>query len=378
MTDTDQQSEPDPEQEPRAGTEPVEQDARHDDDMPATGTTSASKGRPIVAGIIGVVAVLSMVLGVVGFWTVDTATDSERFERRVQVLLQDDEISNALADRVVTEVADAINLREAVRSVVPEVLDPAVDLLLAGVRSRVEDRTAELIRSPAVSENVAAAAGRAHAAAVDVIEGESVVDGVTVTDGEVRINLLPLMGRAITAVQEVGLLRNVVVPDLDRGGDPGEQRAALAAALGRDLPEGFGEPVIFRSESLSEVGGTVQVVRDMFVLAKRVFWILLLAGLGLAALSIRLSAQRWRAAAFVVAGLFFMALVFRLVLSAASSRVPDVVQAPGARETVRQIASNLENSFNQTLTWYATIVLLALITVALIEFGLPAWRRRRT
>lgn len=366
MTDTDQRPEPDPEQEPRAETESSD-----------PGPTGASQGRPIVAGIIGVVAVLSMVLGVVGFWTVDTATDSERFERRMQELLQDEAISNALAERVVTEVAGAINLREAVRSVVPEVLDPAVDLLLAGVRSRVEDRTAELIRSPVVSENVAAAAGRAHEAAVDVIEGESVVDGVTVTDGEVRINLLPLMGRAITAVQEVGLLRDVVVPELDRGGDPREQRAALAAALGRDLPEGFGEPVVFRSESLSEVGGTVEVVRDTFVLAKRVFWILLLAGLGLAALSIRLSVQRWRAAAFLVAGLFLMALIFRLVLAAASSRVPDVVEAPGARETVRQVASNLENSFNQTLTWYATIVLLAFIAVALIEFGLPAWRRRR-
>jgi hypothetical protein len=335
-----------------------------------------SRGRSIAAGVVGVLAVLGMVAGMLGFWTVDTATDSDRFEEQVAELLEDEEISNALAARVVAELAETIRIRDAVRAVVPEVLEPAIDLLLAGVRSRVEDRTAELIRTPEVAENVAAAAGRAHRAAVDVIEGESVVDGVTVADGEVRVNLLPLMARALVSLQEVGLLRDVTIPQLDRTGDPDDQRAELSAALGRDLPDDFGQPVVFRSDSLDEVGDTVQVVRDLLVLAKRTFWILLVAGVGLGALSIWLSVQRWRAASFIVAGLFLLTLILRLVMARASARLPDVVTGPGARETVRQIVGDLQDSLNQTMVWYAALALVGLFAVALFQFGLPAWRRR--
>ena len=338
---------------------------------------SARHGRSIAAGIVGVLAVLAMVGGVLGFWTLKTATDSERFEAQVEELLADEEISDALARRVVTELAASLDLREAIRSVVPEVLEPAVDLVLAGVRSRVEDRTAELIRTPAVTERVATAAGRAHAAAVDVVEGDPAVEGVTVTDGEVRVNLLPLMSGAITTLQETGLFRNVVVPELDRTGAPDEQRAELAAALGRDLPADFGEPVVFRSESLDEVGGTVQLVRDVLVLAKRSFWLLLVGGLGLASLSIWLSEQRWRSASFVVAGLFLLTLVLRLVLTRASSRVPYAVEAPGARETVRQLAGDLERSLNETMLWFAALALLVLIAAAAAQFGFPSRQRRR-
>lgn len=357
-------------------TDPAVSDPGGDPTSPSTADRAPGRGRSILAGIAGVVAVLGLVGGIVGFWTLDTASDSERFEEQIADLLEDEEISDALAQRVVNDLAAVLGLRDAVVAVVPEVLEPAVDLLLAGVRSRVEDRTAELIRTPAVTERIAAAAGRAHAAAIDVVEGESVVDGVTVTDGDVRVNLLPLMSRAITTLQEVGLLRDVVVPEMDRTGDPDEQRDQLATALGRDLPADFGEPIVFRSDSLDRVGDTVDVVRDALVLAKRAFWLLLIGGIGLAAVSVWFSTNRWRSAAFLVAGLFLMTLLLRLVLARAMTRLPDVVESPGARETVRQLAGDLEDSLNQTMGWFAAVSLLLLAAAAAVQFGLPAWRRR--
>jgi hypothetical protein len=338
---------------------------------------SSSRARSIAAGIVGVIAVIGLVIGIVGFWTVRTATDSDRFEDRVEELLVSEEVSDGLSRRVVAEVATEVGIREAVIDVVPEVLRPVVDLVGAGVRARVEDRLAELIRQPEVAETIAAAAGRAHGAAINVLEGDAGVEGVEVTDGEVRINLLPLTARAIGVMQEVGLFRDVTVPVFDRSGDPDEQRAELEAALDRDLPDEFGQPVVFRSDSLDRLGETVERAQDLFLLAKRASWALILVGAGLGALAIWLSRARWRAACWLVAGLFLFTLVLGIVMDRVGARLPEAVAEPGAQETVRQVADGLETSLNRTMMVYSSLALLALAVVAFVQLGLPWWQRRR-
>ncbi|MCB0967586.1 MAG: hypothetical protein KDB37_12185 [Ilumatobacter sp.] len=337
------------------------------------------RGRSIGAGLIGVAAVACLVAGLLGAWTVQTATDTERFESKVETLLLDEEISDALARRVVAEVAEGIGIRDAIHDAVPEVLEPAVDLLLAGVRTRVEDRLAELVRTPEVAEGVAVVAGRAHATAVAVLEGDDVVDGVDVSNGEVRINLLPLTTRALGILQdEFGLFGDVDLPEMDRTGDPAQQRAALEAAFDRDLPDEFGTPVVFESERLDDVGAEVQTLQDLFLLAKRAYWLLIIAGLALAGVSIWLSAQRWRAAAYLVAGMFATALVFRIVGGEASDRLPEVVQSPGARATVSSVTDALVADLNQTLLVCAVVTLMALVAAAVVLLGAPFAAGRNT
>jgi len=224
---------------------------------------------------------------------------------------------------------------------------------------------------------VAAAAGRSHELAIDVIDGDALPDSVDVTDGEVRVNLLPLTARALTSMQEVGLLADVTVPVLERGGDPAEQRAELAAALGRDLPSDFGTPVVYRSDSLARAGDTVQVVRDVLVLAKRTAWFLLIGGLALAGLAIWLSRLRWRSASFLVAGVFLFALIIRLVMSRATDRLPNAVEGSGAKATIRDVAAGLEQSLNRTMAGYATLALVVLAVAATVRFDLLGRARRR-
>jgi len=349
-------------------------------DSPAETSEPVRQRRPlrsIASAILGTLAVICLVGGVIGFWTMRTATNSDRFEDRVDELLSTEEISNSLARRVVDEVVEQTDVRARVNEVVPERLEPLTDVLLAGVRTRAEVRVGELIRSDEVSAAISQAAGRAHAAAIDVLQGDDAVEGVTVEDGEVRINLLPLTARALTALQEIGLFSDVDFPEFDRSGDPDEQRQELSEALGRDLPDDFGEPVVFTSDSLSDLGDTVNTVQELLLLARRVFWILLIAGLGLAALSIWLARFRWRCASFIVAGLFAVALVIRIVGAEAVSRVPQAVKQPGAKFAVADIASNLEDSLNDTLLTFCVLILIGLGVAMWLVLGIPAMRRRR-
>lgn len=350
-----------------------------DDTTPAPSETATTSGRlrSVGTGLIGAAAVVCLVGGMVGLWTVQTATDSERFEDRVEQLLRDEEISDALARRVVTDVAEGIGIRDAVVDVLPDVLVPAADYLLAGVRTRVEDRTAELIRTDEVSSNVAAVAGLAHEAAVAVLEGDNEIDGVDISSGEVTLNLLPLTNRVLGLLQtEFGLLPRVELPEMDRTGDPDEQRAELSAALGRELPADFGTPVVFRSERLDEIGTEVQALRDVFTLAQRAFWLLLIAGVALAGLSVWLARQRWRAACYLVAGLFATTLVVGVVGNQANTRLPEAVESPGARAAVTTITNELTDDLGETLIGYSIVALMILVAAGVVLIGAP-WAARR-
>ena len=69
---------------------------------------------------------------------------------------------------------------------------------------------------------------RAHRRAMQLLEGDGLVDGITVVDGEVSVNLLPLIGRGLTQLQGLGLFSDLEVPEMTADGNPDDQIAALS------------------------------------------------------------------------------------------------------------------------------------------------------
>ena len=121
------------------------------------------------------------------------------------------------------------------------------------------------------------------------------IDGITVEDGAVTVNLLPLVGRALTFVQGLGFLEQFDVPELTRAGDPTEQLAELETAIGRDLPDNFGQLTVFESDKLAEAQASVENAQRAMALLKRATW--LLAGLAVVLLvaTVLLAHNRLRA-----------------------------------------------------------------------------------
>ena len=83
--------------------------------------------------------------------------------------------------------------------------------------------------------------------AMQLLQGDGLVDGITVVDGAVTVNLLPLIGRGLDRLQELGLFSDLEMPDADRrrrsrradrrarGGDRSRPPRRLRSA--RRLPE---------------------------------------------------------------------------------------------------------------------------------------------
>lgn len=342
-------------------------DADVDDADVADEAGGPGRGRTITVVLLGAVSVVLLYGSLLGFWTIRTATDSERFEERIEEILQSEEVSAALARVVLDEVGASLDLRGEVVAITPESLDPVVELLFAGLQSRLEDRLAELIRQPAVSSNVAAVAGTAHELAIKVLEGDRLVDFASVDGGQVRINLVPLAARALDLLPDFGILADADIPEFERGGDPDQQVAELEAALDRDLPENFAQPVIFTSTTLEQAGDTVDLARSVLLLAKRSFWILLIAGLGVGAGAIWMSQRRLRTAAYLVAGLLGVFAVTAYLTDTVAGRVPDAVVNPGASATVNEVVSGLQRDLNRMLLLVAVIAVAGLVAAYLVE-----------
>ena len=91
----------------------------------------------------------------------------------------------------------------------------------------------------------------AHAAAVKILKGET-IKGVSTANGEVTLNLFPMISQALTVVGEKapGILGGDRIPKLTASITPDQARAKLSAALGRPLPADFGVITVFKSDQL--------------------------------------------------------------------------------------------------------------------------------
>ena len=128
------------------------------------------------------------------------------------------------------------------------------------------------LSSPEVQEIITQIVERAHSRAMDLLQGDGLSGAISAVDGEVTVNLLPLIGRGLTRLQELGLFDDLEIPDLSADGDPSEQIAELEEATGRDLPDDFGQLVVYQSDQLADRQASLESAQQTVALAKRAVW----------------------------------------------------------------------------------------------------------
>jgi transaldolase len=101
------------------------------------------------------------------------------------------------------------------------------------VRSAVSGRLEDVLAAESTRTLLARVVEGTHARLMRVLEGDGVADGVTVEDGEVHLNLLPLVGLGLHEVQALGYLEGVEVPELAAGGDPAKVASVASFFVSR-------------------------------------------------------------------------------------------------------------------------------------------------
>jgi hypothetical protein len=327
-------------------------------------TTRGGWLRGVAAGVVGVLAVVLLLVSAIAVWARVTLFDSDKIAALAGDALAEPEVTEALANRVTQEVFAAVDVETLLDDVLPNSLDRLAPVMTGGLQAAVDRGLTEAFENPEVQDLIIDLVRRAHSAAMRLLEGDGLVDGITVVDGAVTLNLLPLLDRGLTRLQSFGLLSDVELPDLTADGDPQQQIADLESALGRDLPEDFGQLVVYQSDRLSDAQASVESAQRTLVLAKRALWVLLIAAAALIALTIIIARNRWRAAMLLGLGTVAAIVIARTGVRRVRDDAPELVERPGGKAA---LAAMLDGAASGLLRTFG-LVLLTGAVVALIAF----------
>ena len=177
--------------------------------------------------------------------------------------------------------------------------------------------------------------------AVELLRGDGLIDGVTVSGDSVTLNLLPLLGLAFTEVQQLGLLENVQLPELTRDGDPDEQIAALSEALGRDLRPDFGQVVVYQGDQIAKATEALDQAQRAVAIGLRAVWVLVALTVVLVAATLLLARERWHALFGLSLALVAMMVVLRTIIHRVVDEAPDLASRPAGASTIAIVLDDL-------------------------------------
>jgi hypothetical protein len=312
--------------------------------------------RSIVAVIVGVVAVLGVVVSVTAAWAHQVLFDSSRVAGAVEETLARPEVTDSLTAYITDEIVEAV----------AQQAPGAVALLPDGSRQLVEDAVRSALTAPSTQRVVAVVVEQAHAGLIRVLEGGSLVDGVSIVDDTVTVNLLPIAAFGLDALQQRGLLAGITVPDLPADGDPMAQVAALEAATGRNLPDDLGQLVVYRSDAVAEAGVAIARAQHALVVVRRALVATVALTALAAALSILLARKRLRAVGLLAVGVAGAMGVARWAVGLVRTEAPLVVRDATGRVAVSTMVSDLSAWL---LTAVSAVLIAALVVGAVALFG---------
>jgi hypothetical protein len=330
------------------------------------------RARSITATVLGILAVLVLTVGIGAVWAKVTVLRSDRVAELVNDAIAQPEVQQALATYLADSAATAADLESALRNVLPDALDRFAPSIAAGAESAVERVLERVLSTEQFQQIVTTVVEKAHAEAMRVLRGDGLPGGINVENGKVSLNTLPLLTQALTALQSAtGLFSNVEIPQLSAGGDPAEQEAELEAAFGRDLPAGFGQLVVYQSDTVAKAQESVQNAQRLFVIAKRALLAVILLSVVLVAATILVAPRRARAVLVLALGTTAAMVILRSAVRAVVNQAPDLTDRPGAKAAIRSILGGASES----LLRLSGLVLLVSIVTVIGMLLLRHWRR---
>ncbi|MEX0846657.1 MAG: hypothetical protein WD023_02675 [Ilumatobacteraceae bacterium] len=323
------------------------------------------RGRSVVAGLLAVIAVLGVLASVIAVWAQNVLFDADSMVTAVNTALDEPEVTDAMAVYVTDQIFTLVDVDGFVTGVLPEQLQPLEGALVGGARSLVQDRVETVLVADGTRQLIDKVVVKGHAALMKLLEGDGLSGGITVVEGKVTVNTLPIISRGLLAVQDKGLFTKFDVPEFTADQDAADQIAELEAMTGRDLPDDIGQLVVYESGALAQGQTTLANAQRAVVLVKRsIVGILILTVVSIVGAVLVAQRRRRMAIGLGLAGVM-MLFVAQAVINKVIDQAPTLVVQPGARaaigSTVRSLASGL-----LTLVYITIIVGLVLVLVAWI------------
>lgn len=355
--------------------------------------------RSWVAVILVVLTSLSLALSTVSVWTHRTLFDTDQFMELVDGAIDDPALAAALSTEVSDQVLTALDLQTrvsnaldrldaalsgALTSIAPgdrvgEILGgsnrPTLSVLAPSVTQTLEARLAEriddLITSEQFRERLTTIVREAHGAAVALIRAEpEQYENVYVQDGEVRLNLLGVIGSVLQEVRSdiEPYLPDVTLPDALTGSIE-NATSQLADSLRGELPNDFGQVTIMSADTLDDIQ-SIGDAADRFVILSVLLTVVLLIA------TIVVSPDRRRTLIHLAIGAVVAIVLALLAVRSAREAIIEQITDPNAEQTAQTLLGDLIGD----LRGFAMIVVSIAVVVGLGAFiaGRPSLVARFT
>jgi hypothetical protein len=330
------------------------------------------RGRSIGATVLGILAVLVLTLTVVAVWARAIVIRPEPVADLVGDAIAEPEVQQALATYLATTAAEAGDLEGRLKSALPSQLATFAPTITAGATVAAERVVERVLATPQFEQVVRTLVERAHARAMQLLQGDGIGHGINVDNGQITLNTLPLISSALTSLQSAtGLLSNVQIPQFAADGNPQQQIDQLSQTVGRDLPADFGQIVVYQSDTVAKAQSAVQDAQRMVVLAKRAVWLLLILSVVLVAATILVAPRRPRAVLVLALGTLAAMVLLRSALRTVVDQAPNLVSGAGAKAAVGSIVGGAARSLQRL----AGVVLLVAVVAAVVAVLVRRWRR---
>jgi hypothetical protein len=317
------------------------------------------RARSLTAALLTVVACLAITVTVPAVWTYRTLFVTDAFVDRVTPIGFDPAVTPVLSDRLTTQIFGLIDVEAIVADALPPRGQVLAGPLTGGIEDFVREKVNEVLSSDRFRDRWIQANRFAHTQIVAILRDESEI--VDTEGGRVVLNLLPIVNEALQRIESraSGLFqKDVDLPEVTGGEVPDEVRARISLALGVEVPEDFGEIVVFESDRLA-------AAQDAVSFFDRAIVFLVILTVVLIVLTLWMSRRRRRTLLQLVVGSMVGIVVVRRLAMWVEDEVVELAQRPDGKGALAAIADQVLGSFF-SVTAIVIVVGLAILAIALI------------
>ncbi|HEY7068752.1 MAG TPA: hypothetical protein VH479_01505 [Acidimicrobiales bacterium] len=325
--------------------------------------------RRVVAVALVVTTSMVFTIAATGVWARRNALNTNRWVSTVTPVAADPAVQEAFGRYLTDQLMTAVDPEQFFESVLPERGQILAVPLTNALRGFVQDKVTEFLGTDTFQKLWVEINTRAHTRLVDVLEGNTrQVPGVEVRGDNVVLNVIPVLNAILERIGEQSpeLFGHTVNLPTVSGEDAEEAIQKLSDALGRPLPDNFGQFTVFDAARLHQVQDAVDVFNRLVVLA-------VILAIVLFALTLWITPRRRRT---LIQLCFGIALGIVLIRRLALRSQDDVVNLakPENREAVKVISGAFVSSLLDASAWILAIA--AIVAVIAILTGPYPWARK--
>lgn len=345
--------------------------------------------------LVGLSAILVLVAAT-AWWVHGVVFDTDRFMAIVQPAIESEAFETQLSDSLTEATTEALALDTrletrltALDAFLTEGLVEALDLgapalaviarldlprfadlaepLATAANTRIGDAIDGLVRSDEFGVASTQLVRRGHEAAVALIRDDlDQFENVYLAEGELRLDTLPLVARAIEYVVEEGLLdgEDIQPPDLSDNPRLAEGLERVSAAVGERVPDDLGQVTIMAEEDLE----TIQAAGRTF---DRLVWVAIAAAVVAIGAAVAVSPRRRRTTVQLAISVLAALALAAISVDRIATAVRDGIADQGVVDTVSAFTTVAVDSLGGVLGVVAIVAILIGLLAHLA--GRPAW-----